>query len=453
MDFLLKGNELKFFVDEIVPLEKELKIFSLRIIPDIKSGNFPPFHTRSINVTSDLLEKDYYSAIATKVIGHEWNYYRDFKGSVIQGGYYSIPSCKTNSELWAKLFKSKTLVTGEEIQGYTEEYTLIKDIFEDSLKLSPYKKDEYLKADIFDIEKGRTLLNEEVGAQRVDALYVYGLYVGEGDSLLVIYPNGSVYLIDTNYYNGSHHNVGEYVQRIQYILNYHRLPRNQLKAVIISHKHLDHIRGASEIIRKFAIKFLLMNFDYEHETNAVVNFLKKAKKIETWINLNQPASYSEGDCTVSFVNPDSTTNTEKVAPDINDSSLVICIEYAEDKVYLTGDTGFPILNRKLPGTASSNNLLKVSHHGSTTGTDQLLLNKIHPSYAYISAGYNKRYKHPDPQVVSMLNKKIGIHKITISKAEKTPYTKYMISGKCITMEHGTSLPPLVLPEGFAAYGQ
>lgn len=427
MKFPLKEKELEFFVDEIYPADNSLEIFSVRVIPCINSAIFPPCHMRNINVTAELLEKDLYRAIAIKENPNVMNMDQMFLGSVIQSGYYSIPE----EHLQDGLFREDILVTGENPREYQKKFTLIKDIFSDNRKPSPYKKEDYLKSKITPAGEAKDILNDTTEVQRVGALYIYFLYVGQGDSSLVIFPNGNTYLIDTNYYNGSHHNINEYKQQIESILNFHGLPLDHLKALIITHKHIDHLRGAANILDEFTIDFLIMNFDYEHETNAVVWFLKSARKIGTWINLNQHVTYWEGNCTVRFVNPDAMTNTRRVAPDVNDSSLVICLEYGEDKVYLTGDAGFPILEHKLSKFSSLHNLLKVSHHGSTTGTSKKLLNNIKLEQAFISAGYNKRYCHPDSKVVDTLRQKTGRAKTIISKKIKRP-CKYTVSGRGIT---------------------
>ena len=47
-------------------------------------------------------------------------------------------------------------------------------------------------------------------------------------------------------------------------------------------------------------------------------------------------------------------------------------------------------------------ILKVAHHGSNTGTDAELLERLQPKIALISAGANNRYGHPKPEVLAML---------------------------------------------------
>jgi len=99
LDPLMRGRSLRFFVDEIFPFGDDRfrpsvnnLLFSARIIPDIKSKNLPPFFTRTINITADLLENSFYESMRSKLATNQ-NFRKDFdcRGSVVQGGYYEIP--------------------------------------------------------------------------------------------------------------------------------------------------------------------------------------------------------------------------------------------------------------------------------------------------------------------------------------------------------------------------
>ena len=48
-------------------------------------------------------------------------------------------------------------------------------------------------------------------------------------------------------------------------------------------------------------------------------------------------------------------------------------------------------------------VLKVSHHGSNTGTSAAFLNAIKPKIALISCGKDNYYGHPHDDVITRLN--------------------------------------------------
>lgn len=60
----------------------------------------------------------------------------------------------------------------------------------------------------------------------------------------------------------------------------------------------------------------------------------------------------------------------------------------------------PIWARVAPGHVD---VLKVSHHGSNTGTSAALVNKTTPSHAVISCGIDNSYGHPTNAVLQLLS--------------------------------------------------
>ena len=143
-----------------------------------------------------------------------------------------------------------------------------------------------------------------------------------------------------------------------------------------------------------------MNFDYAHSNSIVKELFEKARtRIPTWINLNRPCKIVEGNTRIGFRNPDENT---RFAPDINDTSIVMSVSRGDSHIYLTGDACASILLNSFDCCGSINNMLKVSHHGSRTGTDCRLIHKITPSEAFISAGSSRKYRHPHKEVVDML---------------------------------------------------
>lgn len=396
MDSLLKGEKIDFSIDEIYKKEEDL--YGIKIIPEIESEYFPPYHLRSINVASELLEKKFY-----KFNNKEYKLTKQFfKGSVVQGGYYSIDTAKIKH---MEIFNDKVLINDK------------NDIFEGNKIESPYNDKEIRKDKVLGIEIGYKLLSKESIQNETD-LYLYCFNVGQGDSFLLITTNKNAYLIDTNIY--SEKKAIEFYDEVKSILARHNI--SKLLGFIVTHKHIDHIRGSDKFISNSGINIdnFLINMEYLHETKVVDRLLKQANlKIPTWININSPGIIRDGNTEIIFKNPDNMTSTIIGAPDINDSSIAICVKYRNTIMYLTGDASYDTLNRKLVDVIENNceSMIKISHHGSRTGTDNILLNNINPTHAFISAGNHKKFKHPHANVINLLKNRST--EVNISKVVKS----------------------------------
>ena len=88
--------------------------------------------------------------------------------------------------------------------------------------------------------------------------------------------------------------------------------------------------------------------------------------------------------------------------DLNETSIVMRIDYGLVCAYLTGDIPKEILEGIVDKPCQ---ILKVAHHGSKTGTSDQVLDKIKPQIAVIQLGKNNRFGHPHKEVVDSLNSK------------------------------------------------
>ncbi len=415
MEAFRHGHGLQFSIDEIFPLREFGDVFVARIIPNIHSRLFPPFHLRYIHVVPDLLDKHFYEALRRNNEDLPELTNSEFKSSVIQGGYYEIP----RNEVPKDIFNSERIIGSN------------NDIFKEYLKPSPFIEKEVTKEDFLSLEDGiKHLDTPPIRPGRVGSLYVYCFDVGQGDSCMVIFPNGAVYLIDTNCYQNT---MTHYISRINRILARHQLPHRRIKSLIITHKHIDHLRGALEIVERFSIKNFIINLDYEHPTRAVYDLLSQSRRIPTWINCNEPGEYLEGEVYVYIKNPDSETRDKTNAPDINDSSIGLWLKYGANSVYLTGDAGNSVICNKFVFSmfaAQPDNLLKVSHHGSNTGTNSAVLNVLRPSHNFISAGVSNKYNHPHQPIVDMIQRYPKTKRTDIS-SERKQTVCYEITGRGI----------------------
>ena len=87
----------------------------------------------------------------------------------------------------------------------------------------------------------------------------------------------------------------------------------------------------------------------------------------------------------------------------NDNSNVIYTEIDGYKFMFMGDAGVDkerdILDKY---NILSTDVLKVGHHGSKTSSSAEFINDTNPKYSIISVGKNKRYWHPNKEVLNVL---------------------------------------------------
>ena len=260
-------------------------------------------------------------------------------------------------------------------------------------------------------------------------LEVTTIDVGQGDSLLVSFPNGKLILVDTGgliQTNGQQANleIGEdvvapylWTRGIQH-----------LDAVAITHFHDDHAGGLKAILKDFAVAELW--------TGAVPRAYPLPEHIATRALLRgQPFAY--GGATIQVLSP-GPDYTPKPAPTNNDS-LVLRLTYGRHSFLLTGDAEKQVEARLLdiPRT----DVLKVGHHGSKTSSTPAFLDAVHPAFALISDGWENRFHHPHPKTLAALEER----HIAISRTDLEGLTTVRTDGRYITIDPAPLPVPLQAP--------
>ena len=222
-----------------------------------------------------------------------------------------------------------------------------------------------------------------------DTLKVYITDVGQADSILIRDGNYNV-LIDAG-------NNSDGEKLVKY---YKELGITSFKYVFASHPHEDHIGGMDDIINNFDIENFYMP-DKLSTTKTFEDMLDalESKNLKYIVpKVNDKLSLNNSNIDVICVGSDES--------DINDSSIVLKLNYFSNSFLFTGDLGSnkekEILNS---GANIKADVLKVGHHGSSYSTTSSFLDKVNPSFAAISVGKNNIYKHPATSTLEKLNKK------------------------------------------------
>jgi len=221
--------------------------------------------------------------------------------------------------------------------------------------------------------------------------------VGQGDSFLIKFPNGKTALIDAGEANPYFDN-GEKV--IIPLLDY--LGINKIDYGFISHLDLDHYGGFVSLIYNNRIKEIYRPLpDSSSKSQRLEKFLL-ANEIKTFAYSR--TSFNIGNVRLYFLSDPSDIAFKKLSG--NDKSGVIKIAYGKTSFLFVGDCEHPeeyYLATRF-GKALDSDVLKVAHHGSSTGSSEAFVNLVTPKISLISSGIKNKFNHPAESVLNSLRK-------------------------------------------------
>ncbi len=210
--------------------------------------------------------------------------------------------------------------------------------------------------------------------------------VGQADSALII-CDGQAMLIDAG-------NVADTDLVQDYLEEYNV---THLNYVIGTHPHEDHIGGLKGVLRHTTADKIYCSAK-TYSTKAFRDFanyvgynLKKELIIPT-----PGESFLLGSARVTVLGP-----LRLDYEDVNDTSIVLRIEYGDLTFLFTGDME-SVAERDLldAETNLKADVLKVGHHGSYSSSSYRFLREVAPTYGVISCGRNNDYGHPHESVLS-----------------------------------------------------
>lgn len=221
-----------------------------------------------------------------------------------------------------------------------------------------------------------------------DKLHLVFCDVGQGDGIYIRTPKGNDILID-----------GGPNDKVLNCLNNHMPFWNRdLELIILTHPHVDHLIGLISVLKKYKVlSFATSSSSSSNVYKELIRILKEKGLTEKILSKGDKFTSNDGIILTTQWPPSSKAlavlGSKTESFDQNDFSVVVLLSFGKLKVLLPGDVSSSIEN-KLTSSISSIDILKVSHHGSKTGTSKEFLEAIRPKLSVISVGKNNSYNLP-----------------------------------------------------------
>ena len=222
-----------------------------------------------------------------------------------------------------------------------------------------------------------------------DSFALYFLNVVQGDSQLIALPGDVQILIDGGPPNGK---VLEALARV--------LPAHDryIDLLVMTHPQTDHFGGLIDVMGRYEVGAFLGSG--RQATLAGYEDLERVRNEEQIpymvVTAGDVIRYQDAILTV--LSPDKRFLHDK---EVNESSVVVRLDYGSLSALYTGDIGTPVEQALSKNLAVDVDILKVPHHGSKFSSSEDFLAAVSPKVAVIGVGKNS-YGHPTPAALARL---------------------------------------------------
>lgn len=225
--------------------------------------------------------------------------------------------------------------------------------------------------------------------------YVTMLDMGQGDAFIIELPyREGVFMIDAGSrfsFKDMEPTKSVYKQVILPYLKYRGI--HKLDGLFLTHEDIDHIGSAEFMIDEGIVEALYISEFFampENLANKSVDKNVAVYRLKTGETLEVAGQR---------INVLAPIQDKRSA---NENSLVLYTELGGKSWLFTGDISKQEERELIDSYQLKADVLKVAHHGSSTSSDPIFIEKVMPDTAIISVGKDNSYGHPTMEVLDTL---------------------------------------------------
>lgn len=228
--------------------------------------------------------------------------------------------------------------------------------------------------------------------------------IGQGDSALITFISGQKMLVDCGPDKSVLSKLGGALPFFDRTIDY----------LVVTHPDLDHYGGCMDVLKRYEVKEIITNGSAKNYDSywRAWDAAARTEPATVLVTMASPTMWLIAGDMLQFFSPDPTLALDTSSADSNNHSIVFKLTHGTQSFLFTGDMEVPLetaLLKKYCGDDVSTcpslraKFLKVSHHGSDTGSSETFLAAVQPTTAVISVGKNK-YGHPSLRTIRHLER-------------------------------------------------